>query len=92
MVVGLKSSFKNIEQFFYSTIKSPNNNSSGIYGQPPWLERTDLKLWAAHLEITPINRERLVQFIESAKKEINEYMYSWIQENSIDISFLDAFK
>ena len=41
---------------------------------------------------SPIKRDDVTQFIESAKKEINDNMYLWINENSIDISLLDAFK
>jgi hypothetical protein len=92
LVIGLKSKFENMEHFFLSTIKSDENMTSGVLGQPTWIERTDLKEWAINLKITKVKNEDIVQFIEASKTEIKENLKYWETENSIETSFLDPSK
>jgi hypothetical protein len=90
--VGDKSKFDSIEHFFFSTLKSDKNQTSGIYGQPTWTDRTNLKEWAKNLKIKEVKNEELTQFIIASIKDIEENLKYWIKENSIDSSVLNASK
>ncbi|WP_136666925.1 hypothetical protein [Flavobacterium sp. H122] len=60
LTIGAKSKFENIEHFFFSTLKSEVNQTSGIYGQPTWAEKTDLNKWAENLKVKEIKNEDLI--------------------------------
>ncbi|MES2515649.1 MAG: hypothetical protein V4580_15950 [Bacteroidota bacterium] len=92
LAIGQKSKFENIEHFFYSTLKSNKNMTSGIYGSPTWEQRTTIKEWASKLKITDIKKEDLTQFIESSIKGINENLQHWSTENTINMRCLDSSK
>ncbi len=92
LTIGLKSKFENIEHFFFSTLNSDQNMTSGIAAGSTWLEKTDLKEWASNLNIAEIKKENIIQFIEAEKKEIQENLKYWAEENTIETSFLDSSK
>lgn len=92
LTIGLKSKFENMEHFFFSTLKSDKNMTSGVSSGPTWLERTDLKEWALNLKTTEIKKENILQFIEASKIEIQENLKYWTAENTIETSFLDTSK
>jgi hypothetical protein len=92
LVVGEKSKFDNIEHFFFSSIKSDKNMTSGIFGGLAWEERTNIKKWTKNLIVPEILNEDLIKFIESSVIGINENLKYWANENSIDISLLDSSK
>lgn len=92
LTVGEKRKFDNIEHFFFSTIMSEKNMTSGIYGQPTWINKVDLKEWAKKLKVKEIDKEEITQFINLSLNEIKENEKYWPDENTIDISFLDVTK
>ncbi|MFD2943207.1 hypothetical protein [Flavobacterium notoginsengisoli] len=92
LTIGLKSKFENIEHFFFSTLNSDQNMTSGPLGGPIWSERTDLKEWANNLKISEVKKEVIVQFIEASKTEIQENLKYWIVENTLEAIFLDTSK
>lgn len=92
LTIGIKSKFENIEHFFFSTLKSEKNQTSGIVGQPTWAEKTDLIQWSENLKIEEIKKEELIQFIDGSIKGILEHEKYWLKENSIDLGLLDISK
>lgn len=92
LTVGQKSKFESMEQFFYSTLKSDKNMTSGIYGELAWEERTDIHEWARNLKITDKTNEELIQFIKDSIKDINENLKYWSTTTTINTSFLDVSK
>jgi hypothetical protein len=92
LTIGIKRKFENIEHFFFSTLKSKKNQTSGIYEQLTWAEKTDLSNWSENLKIKEVKIEELIKFIDSSINDIKENEKYWIIENTIDTSFFDSNK
>lgn len=69
MTVGLKSKFENLEHFFFSTLKLEKNQTSNIYGQPTWADRTELQDWVENLKIKEVKHDELIHFITGSNKQ-----------------------
>ena len=85
-VIGDKSKFRNIEQFFLSTLKSKNNWTSGIYGQPKWIESVDLINWTRNLKQQNVGKIELNAFVKYSVENYQENLKYWEKENTINIS------